>query len=323
MRKQNMILSIAGVLLLVSAILFIYSKIVIPNIKKNVEMQVRTEFDDKVMPKKKVAVVDNSDDIKKYTLLSDDILSKIKIVDIPVKYANINAVSSLDELKNKITLEDLRNGEQISLDSISANKKQFSDYDRMKEYPIRSIVAGEVKAGNYIDVIVNYNNGDYDVVAAKKQVLKLIETSVDPNNSTANQQVSPTNNNAGQASNQMQSNTPSSHPKEYTMIIAVNEQQYRDMELAKQIGSLETRLYFDEAQPSSNITFNYESALKKAELKVTNEKANQSVIQPGTAPKVSSSSPTLPQDNKKLSNPVTVPAKQSDNSGAVFVRPQN
>lgn len=225
-----------------------------------------------------------------------------------------------------VALEDLRYGEQISLGSINKDKKQFEDYDRMKEYPIRSIVAGEVKTGNYVDVVVSYNNGDYDVVVAKKKVLKLIETDVDPSK-TQTQQEPQKNNTIGAAPSQEPNKPQTTQLKEYTMIISVNEEQYRDMELAKQIGSLETRLYFDESQPPSKTTFNYDSAMKKSQHKVISEKTLQDLMQ-GKSEAGSQSAPSTvvsgqPYVQQPKTNPTPQPSDQQDSSGTVFVRPQN
>lgn len=319
MRRQNIFFAAAAVLLVIAGILFTYNKVVIPRVKQQTEAQIRMQFDDSVMPKRKVAVVVDKDGIRKYTVLTDDMLSRIKLIDIPEKYAEPNAVSSLEELRNMVALEDLRYGEQISLGSISKDKKQFEDYDRMKEYPIKSIVAGEVKTGNYVDVVVSYNNGDYDVVVAKKKVLKLIETDVDPSRAQVQQELQK-NNTIGAAPSQELNKPQTTQLKEYTMIISVNEEQYRDMELAKQIGSLETRLYFDESQPPSKTTFNYDNAMKKSQLKVISEKTLQNLMQ-GKADTGSQSASIGTSSQPPETSPAPQPSEQQDGSGTVFVRP--
>jgi hypothetical protein len=326
MRRQNIFFAAAAVLLVIAGILFTYNSIVIPKVKQQTEEQIRMQFDDSVMPKRKVAVVEDKGGIRKYTILTDDILSKIKLIDIPEKYAEPDTVSSFEELRNMVALEDLRYGEQISLGSINKDKKQFEDYDRMKEYPIRSIVAGEVKTGNYVDVVVSYNNGDYDVVVAKKKVLKLIETDVDPSKEQV-QQEPQKNNPIGAAPSQELNKPQTAQLKEYTMIISVNEEQYRDMELAKQIGSLETRLYFDESQPPSKTTFNYDSAMKESQLKVISEKTLQDLMQVKSEAS-SQSAPSAvasgqPSAQQQKNTPIPQPPEQQDSNGMVFVRPQN
>ena len=52
----------------------------------------------------------------------------------------------------------------------------------------------------------------------------------------------------------------------YTLVLALNEEEYRDLELAKTLGKLETRLYLDESQPASKKTFNYEIQLNKSKI---------------------------------------------------------
>ncbi len=262
-KRQNMVLIGAFILIIISVVIYYYNNIVLPRERVATERRVRLEFDDKVMPKKRIAVVTDDNGIPKYTEINDSIINtKIKMIDVPVKYAVKSAVTDIEQIKNKVTKEDLRAGEQISSDSISSEKKWFGDYDRLKEYEVKSIVAGECKAGNIVDIIVNYGNGDYDIVVPKTKIKKII------NPNEVNEVKLAGNNTQQQQQQQQQVLQRSDIKLPYVIIIAPqDEEEYRDLELAQKVGKLETRLYLDESQPSSKKTFDYNLQIRKLNYK--------------------------------------------------------
>lgn len=216
---------IALICILLAATIFYYNNVKIPGLEK----KIRQKIDVTAMPKVNVAVVKENEVISKYTQLTEEIINqKIQIVEIPVDYANKRAVSDTDLIRNKIVKEDLSSGEQILEDSLSTEEKWFGDYDRLKEYVVRTVVADEVKQGNIVDILVNYGNGTYDVVVPMTKVRKIIkgiekETSIPV----------------------------------YTLVFSVNEEANKDLQLASALGTLETRLYIDESQKPSQKTFNF------------------------------------------------------------------
>ena len=253
MNKTGIFLTIAGVCLVLSGVIFYYNNIIIPGEISKAEEKLRIEIDDKAMPKKRVAVIHDPSGISKHTVITDDIInSKIKMVNIPVKYTAQNVVVDVDLIRGKIAKEDMRFGEQIVLDSLSIEEKWFGEYERLREYKVRNVVAGEVKTGNIIDVLVNYGNGDYDIVVSKTKVRKLI------------------------TGDEVNSKSDGNDSRDYTIIIAVDEVAYRDLELAQRLGILETRLYLDDSQPSSKKTFDYHRKIEKLQLTGNTNKLEQS-----------------------------------------------
>ncbi|MCG8539742.1 MAG: hypothetical protein MJA82_07345 [Clostridia bacterium] len=244
--RKNQLIVVALICFISSLLIFYYNHVKIPRIKKEVEAAVRKEVDLDVMEKRYIAVVKGEEIIPKYTALTDEILEKtIELREIPLKFALNNGVEDIELIRGKITQEALRPGEQITYDSVSTQKKWFGDYDRLTEYDFNFIVAGEVKEGNIIDVLVNYDNGDYDVIIPKIKVRKLIENKTSERN--------------GSVGN-------------YTLVVALNEEQQRDAELALKLGYLEARLYIDESQRASPKTFNYDYGKEKLNLGRVTEK---------------------------------------------------
>ncbi len=224
MKKRSRLLVIAVCLVILAIIIFFYDYIVIPKRVEAAETKIRMEIDENAMQKKKVAVVVGEEGISKYAELTDEIICEnIKLIEMPEKYIVENSVFDMDLIRGKIPKEDLRVGEQIAWDSLSEDVKWFEDYSRLKEYKVSGIVAGILKSGNIVDVIINYDNGKYDVVVPKIKVQKLIKKE--------------------------------DEDEQHIIVLAINEEQYADLEKAKKIGYFETRIYLDENQPASEKTF--------------------------------------------------------------------
>ncbi len=237
-KNPKFILLIAIFLLVMAGTIYYFNNVRIPALTMKLENDIRAKIDVAAMPKMKIAVVSDKDGIPKYTQLTDEIIAgKVKIIDIPTDFVASNAAFDIDMLKNKIAKEDLRFGEQIVLDSLSTEEKWFGDYDRLKEFAVKSIVAEEVKPGNIVDLIVNYRNGTYDVIVPKTKVRKIYKS-------------------------ESKDGTIGS----YTLIFSLDELSYRDVLLASKLGYLETRLYIDESQKASEKTFNYSVQSKKIPL---------------------------------------------------------
>lgn len=289
-RKQSTVLTIAVSLILLAGIIYYFLNIRIPQISSQVEEKVRREIDVNAMPKVRVAVVADESGIPKYTQINDEIIKeKIKYVEIPQPYVAQGAVFDTDIIKGKVTKEDIRIGEQIIADSFSTEKKWFGDYDRLKEYAVKSIVAGEVRAGNIVDLVVSYDNGRYDVVVPKTKIRKLIKGDLRTGSTTE-----------GGVSEVSTDN------EKYTIIVAVDEVAYRDLELASKAGKIETRLYIDEAQPASKKSFNFNAifqAYSAAVQKSSKPDGNTApILSPNSIPQNNSQSGSQPQNTADKSD---------------------
>ena len=166
-------------------------------------------------------------------------------------------------------MEDLRQNEQVNKSSLSDEEVWFGRYERIKEYIVKTIVAEEVEEGNLVDLIVNYGDGDYDVVLSKVKVKKLLKGNV-----------------MGSDTETRESSLY--RDNEYMVTFGVDEIDYRDLIAAEKLANLiaekhetegyfELRLYIDNDQPPSMKTFNYETKYKKMiglldEKETTNKK---------------------------------------------------
>lgn len=258
-QTQKYLIAVGVTLLLLSGVIFYYQKIKIPKVSRAVETSVRAEIDEQAMEKRLVWVVADERGISRYTEMTEEYIAQSLVQkEIPLAYLTEGAITDLNQIKGKITRESLAYGQQLLPNFFMTQENWYGDYDRLKEFPVKSLVADEVKTGNLVDVLVHYGNGDYDVVVPKIKVQRIVYPLINEE-SGENGEALP-----------------------YTILLAVEEVDYRDLTLAKELGHLETRLYLDQEQPPSVKTFNYEKALKRSNIPTNQEKGM--VIQENVTP---------------------------------------
>ncbi|PHS35337.1 MAG: hypothetical protein COA82_04565 [Alkaliphilus sp.] len=233
--KEKVLLVIAVACVIIAALIYYYNNVKIPQIKELVENRVRIEIDVMAMPTKKVLVVKSEKGIAKNTKISLEIIEEhFEVLEIPIKYVARNTTANIEALVGKVSTQNLSYGQQVIADFFVDQERKHGDLHRLKEYSVFNRVDGNVKAGNLVDIIVDYQNGDYDIVVSKIRV----ESISSKNNDDLKN-------------------------KEYVIVMAVNEVQFRDLFLAEKIGVLKTRLYIDDDQKASDVTFNHIVAMEK------------------------------------------------------------
>lgn len=242
--------AIVGVTMLVIG--SIYQFVVLPSSNARVRQQTIAEVDVNAMPKVSVAVLKPEAKIAKYTMFTDEIVQKdIQVMQVPLDFAINNPMADPSLLVGKVTTVDLIGNSQISMDQLTDQTDWFGKFDRLKEYSITNTVGGQAQVGNIVDVIVDYGNGNYDVVVAKKKIVN-----IKPLGATA--PVNTTNAN-GQPQQALGDNNQ--------MVFSVDEAEFANLELAKTMGELKIRLYVDEGQEPSDVTFKASNAASiKAQL---------------------------------------------------------
>ncbi|GAB6088047.1 CpaB family protein [Alkaliphilus crotonatoxidans] len=249
-KQRKLLIAIIG-LFFFSGILLYYHQFKIPRVAMAVEASVREELDEDFMPKELVWVVAKPDGIGKYTEITRELFDEhIVQIEMPTKYIVEGAIKETEAIEGMITKYNLSHGQQLIHDQFLTNEDWYGDDERLKEFTVTSLVANEVKSGNIVDVLVHYGNGDYDVVASKMKVRKIIESVNDEFEQDE---------------------------KDYTIILSVDEGQYRDLTLAQELGNLETRLYHDKEQTQSIKTFDYHKALQQQRMSILNQKENHGV----------------------------------------------
>jgi len=166
--------------------------------------------------------------IEKYSVISQRMAEElIEFVPMPVVALSGGSISDISELVGQVAKEKLSSGELILQSALTENKQWFEDYDRIKDYEIKTDLGGTLEEGMIVDIIVVYDNGDYDVVVPKQKILKLNEDNLARVENTTSQ-------------------------NDVEIIVSIpTEEDYRDMVLAGTMGKFELRRYHDESQPAS------------------------------------------------------------------------
>lgn len=230
----------------IGAMILLYQAVIIPKVEDDVRAETVQEVDLNAQPTVSVVTVKPGMSIDKYTLLTQELVdAKLEVKQVPETMAIADSVMDTSMVVGMITSTKLIENSQLSNQLLADQNDWFGDYDRLREYEIDNTVAGIAQVGNLVDIVIEYGNGDYDVVASKK---KIVGTK-----GTINATNAPTDPAAPVAN--VQANN--------TMVFSVDEVEYANLTLAKEIGTLAIRLYNDEEQATSKVTFNAVDAMKK------------------------------------------------------------
>ncbi len=110
-----------------------------------------------------------------------------------------------------------------------------------------------MQPGNLIDVVLNYEDGTYDVLLSKIKVNNVISPFIvrQVNDIGVVEYVT--------LENPAQRNSD----QEFMITFNANEEEFRNITLGKQLGVLETRRYIDDSQEPSMVTFDYAVGLQR------------------------------------------------------------
>ena len=115
------------------------------------------------------------------------------------------------------------------LDNFKVFLKDADGNERLKEFPISSLVAGQAMAGRFADILLKYPDGSMAVVVPKIQIYDIKETG---------------------------------EKAEYIAVFAVNENEHNDLTEAVKEGVLDVRIYLDDMQEASEKTYISMGAVK-------------------------------------------------------------
>lgn len=224
-----------------------YTFFIIPRREESVRAATIAQVDVNAMPKVSVVWVKEGQAISKYTQLTDQIIAdKLEVVQVPASFAVQDVASDTMLVKDQVITVDLVSHSQLSSAQLTGKDDWFGKFDRLREFRINNTVAGQVQTGNLVDIVVEYKDGDYDVVAAKKKITSikasgvLNQTTINPDGTPAAVQLGETND----------------------MVFSVDEEEYARLTNARNDGDLMVRIYIDETQEPSKITYSAANAAR-------------------------------------------------------------
>lgn len=236
--RKNFVNQIILLLISLSVLAAVYSFVIIPAVKKNEEEKYKNFLQEQTSDYLPVLIYKDKTILLPGTLINETMRTKFEILKVP-KFCLIDcSTNDFSQIDGMTLRYPVSYGQQIAstmLDSV--NPLQNGD-ERLKEFKIKSLVGETASQGNIVDIIVKYKNGEYDVVVPNIAIYSILNTE-----------------------NIENQNKRSVYYKDekgyYTVLFAVNEVQYKDLEAAAQLGELETRLYVSSGQTPSDKTFDY------------------------------------------------------------------
>lgn len=244
--------SIFIVLLLLAGIVggyFYFQEIEIPN---QVDQAVKKIEDSYMASRTTVFALKPEASIEKYTVLTKEIIEEnfqLRSMDIANLVPGTIETNDYDTavmlLEGKLAAYDMKPNQAVTEADLIERATWYEGYERIEDYKFSTIVGDTVRAGDYIDVKVNFPDGTSAIVYSKAKVIAVnaIVDSV--------------------------GNVSMSIPNPYTVLLNVEDPiTSRNLELAEKVGSFEASLYYNEAQTPSEVTFDYEATLEHYKIRL-------------------------------------------------------
>ena len=219
-----------------------FQQVVIPN---EVNDAVTSVEDNYMASRTTVLALKADTTIPKYTELTKEVIEanfELRTMDInniiPGTIESNDYEKAVSAIEGKLAAYDLLSN-QVVVESFLIEKEQwYEGYERIEDYRFNTIVGDTVKAGDYIDVKVNFEDGTSAIVYSKAKVIA-VDYIADSNG-----------------------NVSMSIPNPYIVLLNVEDPvTSRNLELAEKVGTFEASLYYNDAQLASEETFDYKATL--------------------------------------------------------------
>ena len=217
---RRYILYFGTVFVTIGLCIVVFTKFVIPKELANYKEEILYQFEISHSQKNDVFVCIS--DIYCNTILDEEnfdnyFIKKSIDVEITPDESVLNKKSVIDMFLNR----DFKKGQILTMYDIS-NIDLDGLKEREMEFFIEDNMMGRLLKGSIVDLIVDYGNGEYDIVLAKKKVIDIIEDI---------------------------------ELGGFYIFLAVNEKEFSDMQKAQKLGRIETRKYLHNNQKSCLTTF--------------------------------------------------------------------
>lgn len=219
--KKNVVLKTAVFLLSMAIVAGIYTFIVIPAVKKEEKAYYQQKLEAEMFTYISVLTYSGDTPLLKDTIITEAVKDCFEKVQMPAGCVTSNYVSDFEDICGLQLEYAICKGQQVSYNNFKAFLKDADGTERLKEFKIETLVAGQAQPGRYVDVLIKYPDGSYAVVVPKIQIYDIQQDSQDI----------------------------------YTMVFAVKEEEHTDLVNAIREGVLELRVYIDDMQRASEKTY--------------------------------------------------------------------
>lgn len=228
--KKNIILKIAAFLLCMAIVAGIYTFIVIPSVRKEQKEFYEQKMETEMYHYITVLTYNGDTPLLSNTIITEAIASCFEKVNMPVGCVTSDYVSDFEDILGLQLQYPICRGQQVSFQNFKEFLKDSENNEKLKEFQICSLVAGQAMPGRFADILLRYPNGNAAVVVPKIQIYDI--------------------------QRDLETDTFAKDKNEcYTIVFAVNDQEYCDLMDAQKEGILDIRIYIDETQKASTKTY--------------------------------------------------------------------
>ncbi len=224
--RRKILLRTALILICMSAVAAIYTFVVIPSVKEKERaaferfIDEAEEHDDLVT----VLIYNGKTPLFPGTVITESTEQYFTSEEIPENAAVYGYVSDPDKIYGMQVRYTICEGQQISMQSFKKYIYEYEGGERLKDFNIQSLVAGQAMPGRYVDIMLIYPDGRTAVVVPKIQICDIVTERV--NGTDVN-----------------------------SVVFAVNDREYSDLINAEYEGRLDIRVYIDVSQDASLKTY--------------------------------------------------------------------
>lgn len=228
--KKDKLFSGAILLCLMSFVAAIYTFLVIPNVKESEKKKYEATLQQIEASYVPVLVYEGTAYLPAGTLLDERTQPLFTEKRMPAFCASENAIREFTQAKGFALSNGIAPGQQLTADLLEEATLVSAESCRIKEFKVGNLVGGKVLPGSYVDLLVQYENGQYDIVVPAIRIFDIL-TKPDSTEYVTDE--------AGM----------------YTILVGVTEEAYGDLYAAQQKGILTVRLYPDPKMEHSVKTF--------------------------------------------------------------------
>ena len=229
--KKNTIFKTALFLLSLAVVAGIYSFIVIPSVKKEEKEFYEKKLEQEMYTYMSVLTYTGETPLLENTIITEAVETCFEKVQMPLGCVTSDYVANFEDICGLQLKYTICKGQQVSSQNFKQFLKDSDGSERLKEFEIKSLVAGQAMPGRFADILLKYPDGSSAVVVPKIQIYDI------QNENTGN---SVKNKNEEEG---------------YTVVFAVNEEEYDSLIDAVKEGILDIRIYVNEKQLPSEKTY--------------------------------------------------------------------
>ena len=229
--KKDLIFRIAIFLLCMALIAGIYTFMVIPSVRKEEQERYEKKLSEELYQSVTVLTYHGDTPLLEDTIITDAIQEYFTKTDMPAGCATFDYVSDFEDIRGLQLKYTICKGQQVSFQNFKEYLENTKGNEKLKEFQICSLVAGQAMPGRFVDILLRYPDGNCAVVVPKIQIYDI------------------------QRDESKENLFIKDKDELYTMVFAVDDNAYNDLVDACREGTLDIRIYIDAAQAASQKTY--------------------------------------------------------------------